>query len=112
MALSRTAKYYHDNPAANARRLTQQHAYDNGNGSTGKSKATINKKKKILEQWKRDHAGSKPNGKIVEAVHSASAPNSATQIRWAAGSAARKHNRGNEVRKRNQPSNPKGGSMA
>lgn len=113
MARSRTAIFYDTHPKAKKHRVeVQQRRYDNGNGSTGKSKESINRKKKILGRWKRKHAGSKPKGKIVEAVHSASAPNSSTQIRWASGSAARKHNRGNEVRKRNQPSNPNGGRVA
>lgn len=105
MALGRTAKYYHANPEANARRLSQQSRYDNGNGSTGRSKATINKYKYGLAAWKRKNKGSKPKGKIVEAVHGKNG-----QIRWAAGEAARKNNRGNEVRKRNSPSNPAGGA--
>lgn len=106
MALSRTAKYYRSHPEARARRLAQQSRYDNGNGSTGRSKASINKYKSTLAAWKRKNKGSKPSG-IAEAVHGKGG-----QIRWAAGEAARKHNRGNEVRKRNQPSNPNGGRMA
>ena len=109
MSLSRTAQYYHNNPAANTRRLGQQRRYDNGGGSTGRSKQAINKKKGILRRWKARNKASKPKGKIVEAVHSSNAPNSSTKIRWASGSAARKQNRGNEVRKRNKPSNPNGG---
>lgn len=107
MALSRTAKFYHENPAANAVRLAQQKRYDGGNGSTGRSKESIQKYKGTLAAWKAAHQGSKPKGKIVEAVHGKDG-----KIRWAAGEAARKFNRGDEVRKRNPASNPRGGGAS
>lgn len=107
MALSRTAQFYRDNEPARLHRLGQQRRYDGGNGSTGRSKESIQKYKGTLAKWKAANAGSRPKGKIVEAVHGKNG-----QIRWAAGEAARKHNRGNEVRKRNQPSNPNGGRVA
>lgn len=104
MARSRTAIYYDTHPSNKKKRLAQQHRYDTGNGSTGRSKESINRYKATLAAWKRRNSGSKPAGKIVEAVHGKDG-----KIRWAAGEAARKNNRGNEVRKRNQPSNPQGG---
>ena len=107
MALGRTAQYYRDNPAANARRLAQQKAYDTNGSSSGMSAKQIKKKRAIRAKWKRDNKGSKPKGAIVEAVHTKGDPNG--RIRWAVGEQARKENRGNEVRKRNSPSNPQGG---
>ncbi len=104
--LSRTARYYKKNPEARKRRLAQQKRYDNGQGSTGRSKEEINNYKKSLQRWKRKNRKNKPKGRVVEAVHGKNG-----QIRWAVGEAARRHNRGNEVRKRNKPSNPKGGNL-
>ena len=104
MGLGRTALYYKAHPAHNRIRLAQQKRYDDGNGSTGRSKQSIRKYHSNLAKWKKNNAGSKPSG-IAEAVHGANG-----SIRWASGEKARKHNRGNEVRKRNKPSNPKGGA--
>ena len=105
MGLSRTALYYRKNEDARQHRLKQQARYASGNGSKGsKSKASLLKYKRTLEAWKRKNKGSKPSG-IAEAVHTKGG-----QIRWAAGAAARKHNRGYEVRERNAPSNPAGGA--
>lgn len=102
MALKATAKYYRANPKAHKVRLAQQRRYDQGNGSTGRTKEAIQAYHGTLAKWKAANKGSKPSG-TAEAVHGKTG-----RIRWASGNAARSHNRGNEVRKRNAPSNPNG----
>ena len=103
MALSKTAKYYRDNPAARKRRLEQQKDYDTGNPRirSKRSPEEIKKYHRALSKWNRKNkakkaaAKAKNGGKPVDAVHSGG------RITFG----DRKHNRGNEVRKRNKPSN-------
>lgn len=104
MELGKTAKYYRKNPKARKIRLAQQKRYDSGNGSTGRSKEDINRYHRQLAKWRRKNghkkaaAIKKNGGKPVDATHQGN------RIVFA----DRKHNRGNEVRKRNKPSNTNG----
>lgn len=102
MPLGKTALYYLKNPKARTIRLRQQKRYDSGKGSTGRTRKSINTYHRALAVWrtanrsKKAAAQKKNGGNPVDATHRKD------------GSIVfgdRKNNRGNEVRKRNKPSN-------
>ena len=105
MTLSRTAKYYRNNPKARAVRLKQQKRYDEGKGSTGRSAEDIKKYHRELSKFrnknrhKKAEAVKKNGGKPVDATHRKDG-----SISYGDRSANRA-----ETRKRNVPSNPHGG---